>query len=59
MPTFGNLFTYEHLEIVADENKIVYYGLTDDDTYAVFNITNGTIQIFDDEGEGGRIRVVA
>lgn len=56
MPTFGNIFSYTRLRI--EGSNIIYEGLTDDDTYAVFNMINGTIQIFDDEGEGGRIRLV-
>lgn len=56
MPTFGNIFTYTRFTI--EGANIIYEGLTDDDTYAVFNMINGTLQIFDDEGEGGRIRVV-
>jgi hypothetical protein len=56
MPTFGNIFTYTRF--VIEGSNIIYYGLTDDDTYAVFNMINGTLQIFDDEGEGGRIRRV-
>lgn len=55
MPTFGNMFTYTSFMIEGSD--IIYHGITDDDTYAVFNMINGTLQIFDDDGEGGRIRV--
>jgi len=52
MPTFGNIFSYTHLD--AEESEIFYYGLSDDLTYAIFDIYKGTIRIIDDEGECGR-----
>ena len=51
MPTFGNIFNYTRF--VIEGEKIMYYGLTDDDTYAVFNMINGTLQIFYEDDEVG------
>jgi len=52
MPTFGNIFSYTHLD--AEESEIFYYGLSDDLTYAIFDIYKGTIRIIDDDGECSR-----
>ena len=56
MPTFGDIFSYTHYD--TEESEIFYYGLSDDLTYAVFDIYKGTIRIIDDDGECGREMVL-
>ena len=38
----------------SEYHEIVYRGLTDDDTFAIFNVINGTIKILYDEGVSQR-----
>jgi hypothetical protein len=56
MPAFGDIFSYTEIE--TEKSEIFYYGLSDDLTYAVFDIYKGTIRIIDDYGECGREMVL-